>query len=197
MILYHISDTLQLGQKMKLDYKQNMELVTPFVQALNRSEDCFYALLLNAKLIKSVLKKFGMQDMQTNYVKWATEGIFEFIRRQKYPQGYSRMTSNYFYDNLSDITRLYLEDWNMKEKPERFNFHVYEVEVADDAPQKRDMLLFDKAFDAMWDHDDIHTAMDCARAYFAGEHSETPVWEILSDKPAETVKDISDVLQRI
>ncbi len=49
MILYHISDTLQLGQRMTPDYKQNMELVTPFVQALNRSEDCFYALLLNAK----------------------------------------------------------------------------------------------------------------------------------------------------
>ena len=57
MILYHISDTLQLGQRMTPDYKQNMELVTPFVQALNRSEDCFYALLLNAKLMKSVLKK--------------------------------------------------------------------------------------------------------------------------------------------
>ena len=39
--------------------------------------------------------------------------------------------------------------------------------------------------------------MDCARAYFAGEHSETPVWEILSDKPAETVRDISDILQRV
>ena len=39
--------------------------------------------------------------------------------------------------------------------------------------------------------------MDCARAYFAGEHSEMPVWEILSDKPAETVRDISDILQRV
>ena len=39
--------------------------------------------------------------------------------------------------------------------------------------------------------------MDCARAYFAGEHSETLVWEILSDKPAEKVRDISDILQRV
>ena len=69
MILYHISDTLQLGEVMSHDYKKNMELVVPFVQALKKSEDCFYALLLNAKLMKSVFGKFGMRDMQTNYVK--------------------------------------------------------------------------------------------------------------------------------
>ena len=68
MILYHISDTLQLGETMSQDYKSNMELVVPFVQALERSEDCFYEMLLNGKLLKSVLGKFGMRNMQTNYV---------------------------------------------------------------------------------------------------------------------------------
>lgn len=89
MILYHISDTLQLGEMMSQDYKENMELVTPFVQALEKSEDCFYAMLLNAKLLKSVLGKFGL----------------------------------------------------------------------------RDMLLFDEAFDTMWDNDDMQTAFACARRY--------------------------------
>lgn len=103
MILYHISDTLQLGETMSQDYKNNMELLVPFVQALERSEDCFYAMLLNGKLLKSVLGKFGMRDMQTNYVKWATEGIFEFVRKTEFPGSYSRMLSNYFYDNLPDI----------------------------------------------------------------------------------------------
>ena len=194
MRLYHISDTLQLGETMAQDFKKNMELVIPFVQALQRSEDCFYAMLLNAKLLKSVLGKFGMRDMQTNYVKWATEGSFEYIRLTEFPKSYSRMRSNYFYDNLADIRRLYEVDWNMAEKAERFNFHVYEIEVEDEVPQKRDMLLFDEAFDAMWDNDDIHTAMDCARRYFSEEHTAAPVWEIMSDKPAKAVRDITFIL---
>ena len=196
MILYHISDTLQLGEVMSQDYKKNMELVVPFVQALKRSEDCFWAMLLNAKLLKSIFGKFGMRDMQTNYVKWATEGIFEYIRITEFPESYSRMLSNYFYDNLSDIKRLYEVDWNMTEKAERFNFHVYEIELDDEEPQKRDMLLFDEAFDAMWDNEDIQTAIDCARRYFNGEHTVTPVWEIMSDKSAKTVKDITFILDR-
>lgn len=196
MILYHISDTLQLGEIMSHDYKKNMELVVPFVQALKRSEDCFYALLLNAKLMKSVFGKFGMRDMQTNYVKWATEGIFEYIRITEFPEAYSRMLSNYFYDNPSDIKRLYEVDWNMKGKAERFNFHVYEIELEDEEPHKRDMLLFDEAFDAMWDNDDIQSAITYARRYFQGDHTATPVWEIMSDKTAKAVKDITYILDR-
>lgn len=194
MVLFHISDTLKLGETMTQDYKKNMELVEPFVQALEKSEDCFYGMLLNAKLMKRVFGKFGMKDMQTNYVKWATEGIFEFIRISEFPKSYSRMLSNYFYDNISDIKRLYEVDWNMKEKPERFDFHVYEVEVEDEDPQKRDMLLFDAAFDAMWDHDDFHTAIACARKYFSGDQTDNPVWEIMSDKTAKAVKDITYIL---
>lgn len=196
MILYHISDTLQLGEMMSQDYKKNMELVVPFVQALKRSEDCFYALLLNAKLMKSVFGKFGMRDMQTNYVKWATEGIFEYIRITEFPECYSRMISNYFYDNIPNIKQLYEVYWDMKENDERFNFHVYEIEVEDEFPQKRDMVFFDNAFDDLWDNDDIHTAIDCARKYFKGEHTATPVWEIMSDKPAKAVRDISYILDR-
>lgn len=195
MILYHISDTLKLGETMSQDYKKNMELALPFVQALERSEDCFYGMLLNAKYLKSVLGKFGLRDMQTNYVKWAVEGAFEFIRRTEYPESCSRLLSNYFYDNLPDIRRLYEVDWNMADKEERFRFHVFEIDLEDEAPQKRDMLLFDEAFDAMWDHEDLQTVLACARRYFAGEQTTEPVWEIMSDKPAKAVKDISACLR--
>lgn len=190
MILYHISDTLQVGETMSQDYKKNMELVIPFVQALERSEDCFYAMLLNGKLLKSVLGKFGLRDMQTNYVKWATEGIFEYVRKTEFPKSYSRMLSNYFYDNLPDIKRMHEVDWSMKEKPER----LYKINLEDEAPQKRDMLLFDEAFNAMWEHDDVQTAFSCARRYFAEEQSGNPVWEIMSDKPAGAVEDVTTYL---
>ena len=51
MNLYHISDTLRLGETMSQDYKQNLELALPFTEALERSEDCFYAMLLSAKYL--------------------------------------------------------------------------------------------------------------------------------------------------
>lgn len=195
MKLYHISDTLRLGETMSQDYKQNLELALPFAEALERSEDCFYGMLLSARFLKSVLGKFGLRDMQTNYVKWAVEGVFEFIRRTEYPESYSRLLSNYFYDRMSDIRRLYEVDWNMTEKEERFNFHVFEIDLEDEAPQKRDMLLFDEAFDAMWDREDLQTVLRCARRYFAGEQSESPVWELLSDRPAKAVRDLTGYLR--
>ena len=195
MNLYHISDTLRLGETMSQDYKQNLELALPFTEALERSEDCFYAMLLSAKYLKRVLGKFGLQDMQTNYIKWATEGIFEFIRKTEFPESYSRLLSNYFYDRMEDIRRLYEVDWDMAEKEERFNFHVFQIHLEDDTPQKRDMLLFDEAFDAMWNREDLQTAITCARRYFSGGQSETPVWEILSEKPAKAVADLTGYLR--
>ena len=48
----------------------------------------------------------------------------------------------------------------------------------------------------MWDHDAIQTAFACARRYFAGEQTAEPVWEIMSEKPARAVKDISDYLRK-
>ena len=44
MILYHMSDTLKLGDEMALDFKKTMNLAQPFVQALEQSQDCFYAM---------------------------------------------------------------------------------------------------------------------------------------------------------
>ena len=36
----------------------------------------------------------------------------------------------------------------------------------------------------------------CARKYFAGEHSENPIWEYLSAGKAVAVKDITDVVRK-
>ena len=53
MILYHMSDTLKLGDEMTLDFKKTMSLAQPFVQALEQSEDCFYAMVLNGKYLRA------------------------------------------------------------------------------------------------------------------------------------------------
>ena len=61
--------------------------------------------------------------------------------------------------------------------------------------QKRDMRIFDEAYDAIWEREDVHAVLNCARWYFAGEASAEPVWEILSEKPAKAVRDMTDYLR--
>lgn len=62
--LFHMSDTLQLGAEMTLDDEKQMELVLPFVQALECGKNCFYAMYLNAKYLRAVLGKFQLRDMR-------------------------------------------------------------------------------------------------------------------------------------
>ena len=95
MILYHMSDTLKLGDELALDFKKTMSLAQPFVQALEQSEDCFYAMVLNGKYLRAVLGKFKLWEW-SDYVKWSVEGAFEYIRKTEFPDCISRIRCNYF-----------------------------------------------------------------------------------------------------
>lgn len=194
MILYHMSDTLNLRMEMLSDFKRQEELSNPFTEALMHSKDCFLGMVLNGEYLRAVLGKFGMKDMWSHYLKWSVEGAFEFIRRTEFTDSYSRMRSNYFYDNLEDIKRLYEEDWGGADAEARQKIRLYEIELDDMCPQKRDMLLFDEAFDAMAKNKNIDRVLDCARKYFGGQQTKRPVWEILSEKPARAVKDITSYI---
>lgn len=194
MILYHMSQTLRLGDELTPDYQKNMALVQPFVQALEQSVDCFYAMVLNGKYLYAVLRKFKMWEW-SDYAKWATEGAFEFIRKTEFPDSYSRMKSNYFYDDLPNCKKLYEYDWGCESEEEQQKVHLFEVDVDDAAPQMRDMNVYDEAYNAMSETQDVQLVLACARRYFAGEQTAEPVWEIMSDKPARAVKDITDYLR--
>ncbi len=195
MEVYHMSDTLPLNTELTADYKQTSELIQPFVQALERGEDCFFGALMAAKHQKAVLQKFGLQDMWTNYIKWATEAIFEFIRKQEFPESCSRITGHYFFDHLESCRELFEADWGDASGEERAKIHLYEVELEDENPQSLDMRVFDEAFDAMWEKEDIGAAIICARRYFRGEATQSPVWEILSDARAVAVANMTEKLQ--
>lgn len=186
MKLYHMSDTLKLGDEMALDFKKTMSLAQPFVQALEKSEDCFYAMVLNGKYLRAVLGKFRLWEW-SDYVKWSVEGAFEFIRKTEFPDCVSRLRCNYFYDDLND--------WGKASEEERAQIHLFEIELDADTVQRRDMRVYDEAYDAMYDHDDVQTVLACARRYFAGEQTAQPVWELMSDRPARAVRDITGFLK--
>lgn len=194
MILYHMSQTLKCNDTLTPDFQRAAELCEPFIQALEYSEDCFYGMLLNGKYLYAILDKFQLREW-SDYAKWATEGIFEFVRKREYPNCYSRLNSFFFYADFNESKRLYEYDYGDETEEERSKVHLFEVELNDDAPQRRDMSLFDKAYNAISKTQDIKTAFSCARQYFAGEQSDAPVWEIISDKKAVAYRDISNKLR--
>ncbi|MBQ8935162.1 MAG: hypothetical protein IJ049_01985 [Oscillospiraceae bacterium] len=193
MRIYHMSDTLQLGDALKLDYKGQFTLAEPFMQALERSEEQFYAMFLNGKYLRAVLGKHQLWEW-TDYVRWSVEGAFEYIRRREFPHRCSRLKCNYFFDDLSSSKTLFENDWGSAPEEERMRIRLYEVELQDEQPQVCDMRLYDKAYDAMWDNEDLKTVLDCARNYFSGGRTETPVREFLSDQPAKTVADLTSYI---
>ncbi len=194
MIVYHMSETLQLGGILQADYQDKMELVQPFVQALERGTDCFYAMVLSAKYVRAVMRKSGMREW-SNHAKWSVEGAFEYIRKTEFPQCCSRINCNYFYDSLPYCKRLFDYDWGDEPKEVRDAIHLFEVELKDESPWRFDMHLFDEAYDVMEGGENILKVLDCARSYFAGESSMEPVWELMSDKPAKAVRDITGYLR--
>ena len=194
MILYHMSDTLKLGDEMALDFKKTTSLAQPFVQALEQSEDCFYAMVLNGKYLRAVLGKFKLWEW-SDYVKWSVEGAFEYIRKTEFPDCISRIRCNYFYDNLDACKILYEYDWGQASEEERNGIRLFEVELDADICEKRDMRVYDEAYTAMEEREDVQFVLNCARRYFSGAQTAEPVWEIMSDKHAVAVREISEILR--
>ena len=51
MTLYHISQTLRLGDELRPGNQKFTDLAEPFIQGLERGPDCFIAMLLNGKYL--------------------------------------------------------------------------------------------------------------------------------------------------
>ena len=51
------------------DYRRSRPLVAPFLEALERGEDCFYGMVLNGAYLYAVLGKSGLREW-ADYAKW-------------------------------------------------------------------------------------------------------------------------------
>ncbi len=193
MIVYHISQTLKEGDAMVRDHQRCMELSRPFIQALEYDKSCFYGMVLNAKYMFAVLKRFGLREW-SDYAKWATEGLFEYVRQTEFPDCISRLNCNYFYTDLADSKKLYEMDWGEETDEERSKVHLFEVEVDENRIEKRDMSIYDEAYDAMSARQDMEKALECARKYYTGEHGDEPIWEYLYAGDAVAGRNITEVL---
>ena len=175
-------------------YQNNNSLCEPFIQALEQSQDCFYGMLLNGKYMYAVMCQSGLREW-ANYAKWATEAIFEYVRKNEYPQCVSRLRCNYFCVDLSECIRMCNDDWGEASPEEQAEIHLYEIEISDKL-EKRDITVFDDAYDAISKHQDIESALRHARRFFREEYNDQPIWEYLSAEEAIAKKDISEMLKK-
>ena len=196
MKVYHMSDTLCLGMELSNNYKRYWELTEPFVQALERSKECFYGAYFAAKFMRESLSRFGMADMQTDYVKWATEAVFECVRRAEFPQRCCRLKCSYFFEDIISCRELFEVDWGKASAEERAKIKLFEIDLSAETVDRLDMRLFDEAYDDLWETNDITHAVCFARRYFSGDSTEQPVWEIASDGKAVAIRDLSEYLPR-
>lgn len=194
MKAYHLSETLKPGDILEAGYHGLIELAEPFIKALEQSSDCFYGIVLNAKYTYAVLSKSGLREW-ADYAKWATEAVFEFIRKIEFPSAVSRLKCCFFYDNLENVKRLYEYDWGDEPEEIQNGIHLFEVELNGNSYQKYDVNLFNLAYDEMEKNQDLQTVLTFARKYFVGEHTETPTLEILTDKNIKITKDVTNLLR--
>lgn len=186
MILYHMSQTLQLGDLLQPDYLKKSERYQPYIQALSEGGNCIFDLIEHKRMDASI-------DWN-ELVKWCVEGVFEYIRETEFSMIPSRLKSNYYFEGLDNFETLYQAGWAQEPAEIRAQIHLFEIEIAEEYPYKFDMCIFDEAYDAMSEYQDLQFVIESARRYFAGEHTAAPVWEIMSDKPARAVKDITAYL---
>ena len=190
MIVYHMSETLKEGNSLTPDYEKLMALTVPFIQGLERGEECFAGMLLFGKFMYEVMTRSKLRYW-ANYAKYATEAVFEYVRRKEFPDAYGRLDSNYFYDTLEYSKKLFEYDYGSCPEDGE-DVQLFEIELEDENPQYRDMNLYDIAYEAIQKREDLPAAMEAARRYVAGKCTENPTWEIMSDKPAKAVRIIEN-----
>lgn len=189
MRLYHIGIALREGMTLVNDFNKIDTLVEPFLMALDKGDSAFEMLLIEARYIRAVMRKNRMREW-SNYSKWATEAVFEQVRRQEFPTCYSRIGSLFYYDTLESCRNLYQKDYVEPGDADE-NVGMFEIEVEDSAPQRFDMQIYDDALDAIEQCHNVQFARECARRYFDGSHHENRLDELLSDKKATVVRKLS------
>lgn len=195
MIVYHMSDTLKVGEELTPDYKKYWELTKPFVLALERGRESFYGAYFAAKHMDEVLDRFGMADLRTDCDKWAAEGVFEYVRRHEFPDCCCRLRGNYYFDDIASCRGLYEADWGRAPAEERAKIRLFEVELSEADAVRHDMRFFDLAYDDIWERGDVENTLRYARSYFSGESTPDPVWEIVSDRAAVALRDVTGLLR--
>lgn len=181
MKAYHMSQTLQVGDKLKAGYKRNEIRCREVISTLEQSEQCLETTIASMKL---------QGDEWREYVKWCVEGIFEFVRETEFSFLPNRLNCSYYFDNIEYYKVLYEAGWAQKSEEERAQIRLFEVDLEEEKPTKYDMLLFDEAFDVMLNTKNIKGVVehrDFIEWYFDLPNNKTKCFHCLT-RPRQSSK---------
>lgn len=177
MIVYHYSLTYQGDKALINDYAKKSLTVKPMLLALQKGQDWFEIFLLEEMYRARLIEEAGGFH---NYVKDATEAIFEYVRQTAFANhSVSRINCVYYCASLPDAIQAAHEDWIDCGDATKEEVKILEVQVADESVFEYDRQWYDRAYEVMKQHD-IATAMTCAKQYFAGNKTDAPIFEYLS-----------------
>jgi hypothetical protein len=193
MKVFYMSRKLETGDGLCPDENKYLSRVDPFIRALERSEDCFYSMILQGKYLYSVFRHSGLNEEEADYAKWAAEAVFEYVRRREFPNSVSRLGCNVYYDAPEDARQIFRSLGEGSEKA--VQMYLYEVELDEKRPTYYDRSIFRMAYEILGENQDLNKAIQTARRYFAGKRTSTPLLELLSEKQAIILTEAEELHQ--
>ena len=95
--VYHMSQTLQVGDKLQGGYRGNKVRCNEFVDALEYAE----------KSLETIISSENLNGNEwREYVKWCVEGIFEFVRKTEFSYLPSRLDCSILCYKVYSLTLL-------------------------------------------------------------------------------------------
>ena len=188
MIAYHYSISYREGSSLINDYDKKSQTVEPFLMALRNGRDWFDLLLLTEMYHARLAER---EDKFHNYVKDATEAVFEYVRETEFAKNSaSRINCVYYFADLSAAVKAAYADWIDCGDATKEEVKMLEVQVADGSVFEYDQVFYDRAYELMKQHD-VTNALACARHYFASDKTEAPILEYLSSGTNHIIQEIS------
>ena len=194
MQLYHVSSSiLNIGDVLQCNHLDLKRFISPFVLAARAGEDVFIATQCAARYSDERTKAIAGDGVSQ---KMATEGIFEFVRCEKFSTMCPRYNSLYLFDGI-DCCRAFATEFRKGVRS-----FIYTVEVQDSEIRKHDMNLYTQADSLIVNsykksEKKFEQAIKLAESYWAGKIAENSIIECLLGRNALVTSIVETIEQAV
>lgn len=132
--VYHVTNTgIPIGTTLLPDFLRNKGKVSVFFRALCQGPDVFCAALASAQYTDAML---DIPKGSPSAGKWATEGLFDFIRSIEYPNRPPRFNCIYVFNEIEQA------DQFIKEHRKNIDSGIYKCSIGSCVKFETDMNIF-------------------------------------------------------
>ncbi len=127
-----------------------------------------------------------------NYAKDAAEGIFEWVRRLRFPnRSVSRIGCVYYCETREEAISYLKDDCIANGDYTYEQVKLLEVEVEDNRVFRYDQCFFNKAVEVLEQADDLEPVIALAESYYSMRRSSEPLIEVLSDGKNRVIRELT------